>query len=252
MLKCRFFTLTAICLLLSAATLLAQEPGSNIFKLNLGALPLKNISVQYEHILSKKFSVALGGRYMPKTDLPFNDLLENVFFTDDETYRQISPMRLMNYAITPEFRYYFGKGYGRGFYIAPFARYAYHKGSTIFSYDVDYTLNGIRYQFTDYIPAEGNFTTITGGIMIGAQWKLTKLLYLDWWIIGPQYGGVTGHFFGYHPLSPEQQQAAKEEADQLDIPFMNIKNEVNSNGIKIDLSGPWAGIRAGLCIGLRF
>ena len=36
----------------------------NIIKLNLVALGLKNISVQYERVLSKRFSFAAGVRFM--------------------------------------------------------------------------------------------------------------------------------------------------------------------------------------------
>ena len=48
----------------------------NIVKINLFALALKNISVQYERAVSKKIAVAATVRFMPKGSLPFKSIIK--------------------------------------------------------------------------------------------------------------------------------------------------------------------------------
>lgn len=82
-----------------------QQP--NFFKVNLTAILLKNYSIQYERILSRKFSIALSYRVMPTTTLPFQSyILKSVGNDDPETEKTIQNFKLSNYAITPEVRFY--------------------------------------------------------------------------------------------------------------------------------------------------
>ena len=83
-----------------------------------------------------------------------------------------------NYAITPEARFYLGKGYGKGLYIAVFYRHA--------SYTIDHL--PIDYDNDHSLALSGKLTANTGGIMLGAQWALGKYMCIDWWIFGPHYG----------------------------------------------------------------
>ena len=88
--------------------------------------------------------------------------------------------------------------------------------------------------------------------MLGAQWKLSKSLYLDWWILGPSYGKSDGSLTGQKTLSVSEQQAIRDELGQLDIPFTEFTFDVNNNGASVFFNGPWAGLRGGLCLGIRF
>ncbi|MEO7445229.1 MAG: hypothetical protein ABIT96_09545, partial [Ferruginibacter sp.] len=116
----------------------STHPGvtkKNIIKLNLFALPLKTASIQYERVMTRRISLGLGVRIMPETNLPFRSVIEN-FVDDSTTLDQLHNLRLGNFAITPELRWYVGKkGAPRGFYIAPFVRYAQYKASLPFTYD---------------------------------------------------------------------------------------------------------------------
>ena len=94
--------------------------------------------------------------------------------------------------------------------------------------------------------------TLTGGLLFGAQWKLSKLIYLDWSILGPQYGKSEGFLKGTKTLSQDEQDALREELEGLEIPFVESTTTVNSEGARLDFDGPWAGVRASIGLGFRF
>ena len=77
-------------------------------------------------------------------------------------------------------------------------------------------------------------------------------MYLDWWILGPHYGSSKGSVIGKKPLSPSEQTSLKAELDGIDIPILKTTNSVDANGATVFFKGPWAGLRAGVCLGFRF
>jgi len=220
-----------------------EEESMNIIKLNVAALAFKNISVQYERAIGAKSSVAATVRYMPKSTLPFRSSISDLA-DDAELDRQLANTEVGNFAIMPEFRYYFGRKAMQGFYLGPFIAFSRYNASLLYEYDDLLT--------TKTIPLTGNVNTVTGGLMIGAQWKLTNALQLDWWIAGPNYGVSRGNLDGRQNLSASEQQALRDELEDLEIPFTKFTYQVNSTGANIDFKGPWAGIRSGLCIGFSF
>lgn len=242
-----------LCLLIAASSLFAQtgeqEAGNakkNLLKLNLTALLLKNYSVQYERVLSKSYGVALSFRTMPNTTVPLKGILLDLSDDDQDTKDVLDKLRLSNYAITPEFRFYPGsRGYGRGFYIAPYYRYAKFKSN-----DVVYDYNNN----TESITLRGKFSSHSGGLMLGAQWFLGKSISLDWWIIGAHFGAGNGTFDGLtdHTLTPQEQADLRQSLDDTDIPFGQKQVNVTANGASIKLTGGWPGLRAGLSLGFRF
>lgn len=258
----QFFTLPLI--VLFATSLRAQTTGvstqeaeaapANLVKVNLSSFVLNNYSFQYERAIGKKISVAGGFRSMPKSGLPMKSQIENLV-DDEETWNDIKDLKTSNFAITPEIRFYLGKSVFRGFYIAPFARISSYKAELPdFKFDVEYTQpdNSTTTQ-TETIPLSGKISTITGGLLFGAQWKLSKVLYLDWWIIGPQYGHANGDISGTKTLNQEEQQALRDELEDIDIPLAKTETTVNSNGARLDIKGPWAGLRGmGINLGFRF
>ncbi len=222
----------------------AGGKGKNIVKLNLLALSLKNFSVQYERAIAKKISAGATLRFMPFGSLPFRSTIKAT--ADDEEFEtQLEKAQFGNFAFMPEVRFYLGKkGVFRGFYIAPFLSIAQYKTKVDFVYDD----NGIDKE----IPMSGKINTITGGLMLGAQWKLSKKLYLDWWILGPNAGSSKGDISGKIALSLSEQQSLEEELDDLDLPLTNFKYNVSSSGAEIRVKGPWGGVRSGLCLGFNF
>lgn len=222
----------------------------NFIKINLTGIVLKNYSIQYERILSRKFSVAVQYRNMPETNIPFKkQILTQVGNDDPDTKKIIEDFRMSNYAITPEVRFYVGKkGYGRGFYIAPFYRYA------------SFTSNDMNIFYTDQnniessIKLSGKLTSNTGGIVLGMQHFFGKHIVMDTWILGPHYGSGTGTFSGLSatPMTQDQQNALRQQLNDIDIPLTNKTVSVNANSASLKLDGPWGGLRVGVSLGVKF
>lgn len=220
----------------------------NFLKINLTALVLKNYSLQYERILNRKTSLAIAFRTMPNSSLP----LKNLFVKDNnnqDAKDAIESLRLGNIAITPELRFYMSKkGYGRGFYIAPFYRYASFKINQL---EFNYT-NNSNTQSSMFI--SGKITANTGGILFGAQWPMGKHCGLDLWIVGPHYGSGNGNFSGTSstPLTQSEQDDLSKSLNDFKIPTINKTVTVTANQATMKLDGGWAGIRSGLSFGVRF
>lgn len=222
----------------------------NFVKTNLAGIILKNYSLQYERILSRKFSVAVQYRMMPESTIPFQKLiLEQVGNDDPDTKKVIEDFRLSNYAITPEVRFYVGKkGYGRGFYIAPFYRYA------------SFTTNDLNIFYTDEnenessVKLSGKFSSNTGGIMFGMQHFLGKHIVMDTWLLGPHFGSGMGNFTGASSsaLSQSEQDDIRQQLEDIDIPLTNKTVNVNANNASLKLDGPWGGLRWGISLGFKF
>lgn len=224
----------------------AEEPAfkKNIIKLNLFALGLKNFTVQYERAVSKKISVAATFRFMPKGGIP----LKSTFIKmadDSDTERQINNLEVGNFAFMPEVRFYLGKkGALRGFYLGLFGNIASYTATV----PIQYEDNAI----TKSIPMSGKLTGITGGLMIGKQFRMSNKIYIDWWLFGPNYGTSKGTLSGQKTMDAAEQKELSDELASIDIPLTKFTYNVNGSGATMDFKGPWGGLRSGLCIGFRF
>ena len=253
----KLLAVTAL-ILCSVFTVRAQEsakPQMNFVKFNLTSLLLKNYSLQYERVLSKSISAAVSFRFMPYTTVPFKStIIDMAKFEDQETIDMFNTAQFANYSITPEIRFYLGKkGYGRGFYIAPYYRYASYEAQNLeFSFEIG-DEEGQMAQ-TQKIDLSGSLTSHTGGIMFGVQWALGKHVSLDWWLLGAAYGVSSGVINGIPTpaLSQEDIPTVKRELEEMDIPMVEKTVTVTSNNVRMDLTGPWAGIRSGIIIGIKF
>ena len=195
-----------------------NEHALNFIKLNLTAIAIKNYSIQYERLLNKSISIAVSLRDMPATSLPFKHLILKAVNDDEDAKRAIENVRISNFAFTPEVRFYLGKkGYGRGFYIAPFYRYANFKATNL-----TFNYTNILNQESS-IDLAGKLTSNTGGLLFGTQWQLGKHMCLDWWIFGPHYGAGKGTFTGVasKPLTQEEQNDLRQKLEDLDVPLTN-------------------------------
>jgi hypothetical protein len=258
--------LLTMAVMFPAASLLAQTPASdsssaeplatdyvpvaqrNIVKLSVTNLALRNFEVQYERMLSRRFSAALGLRAMPLGPVPLSS-----FFADQVSNKNgdniLEDLEVSSFSITPEFRFYMGKGYGKGFYLAPFLRFSKFHGEGL-SYKYSSSNSGGE----ETITLSGDLTSTTGGLLIGSQFFLGKYVVLDWYILGPHYGKGKGEFNGNHSetLSEEDQQEIRETIEGTDIPLTELRANVGPNKTRITLDGPWGGIRAGISLGVRF
>jgi hypothetical protein len=222
----------------------------HIVKMNVAALVTKTFSFQLERAVGKKISVAVAFSAMPESKLPFTSTFEDLADADDEdTRKAIRDFRISNISVTPEVRFYLGKkGVFHGFYVAPFGRYA--------KYNIESPIQVTVTQLnqTERIVFNGDVKTFTGGVMIGAQWQLSKLIYLDWWILGPNFGSSSGSLTGVRPLNTLEQSELRNQLSDLldDVPLVNPTYTVDNNGANIKVKGQWAGLRGGLAVGFRF
>lgn len=228
-----------------------QKPAHpmNIIKVNLTALVLKNYSFQYERILNRKFSAAIGFRTMPNGAIPLKSTVEKLVGDDTTAREQINNFKLGNTAITAEMRFYVGKkGYGRGFYLAPFYRNATYKGSGLkFTYE-----NSANVESS--VSMSGEIKSNTFGLLLGIQNKIGKHISLDLWILGPHFGNGKGDFTGTtsKPMDATEQADLKKELDDFDMPFGTKKVTVTANGANVKLDGAFGGLRSGITIGVWF
>jgi len=225
-----------------ATTALSQpeqsEPRGNIIKINIGSIAVKNIALQYERVVGKKTSVALGVRFQPNGKVPFQSWLKDQVNDPDI---QVGQMQIGNFALTPEFRFYFGKEVSKGLYLAPYVRYASYQMET----PVSYTGTGT----TRTAIFKGNIKSFSGGLLLGNQFSLGENFVLDLWILGAHFGSSNGQLDFVEPLTPSEQADLRSTLDQVDIPFFNIEHSIHSNGGTITSKGAWAGFR-GLAVNL--
>lgn len=220
-----------------------EKNKKNLVKLNAMALSVGNISLQYERLITPKFTLGASVNTMSERGLPYSSKIEDIV-EDKTTAAQLQGIQISSFSVTPEARYYFGKESFKGFYIAPFARYATYS----LTFPVNYEYEGHEFQ----MDVAGKLTSISAGIAFGAQWEVAKNIYLDWMIVGPHYGSVKGDLTGTKSLNQYEKMAVEMAIDKLDIPFYEYTHEVNDNGAKLKVDGPWAGLRASLAIGYRF
>lgn len=227
-----------------------SEPSEkmNIIKTNVTAYALRNINLSYERSINRWFSVNVGFGTMTEGKVPF---IEAFLDDDDEKKFQNLKVKASNFTLEP--RFYIGKGFGKGFYIAPYYRYS-KVVSNEFDYQLDYTFGGNTFEIP--LKGFGNTHGNSGGLMIGAQFFLNKKqnFILDFWIAGAHYGSGKGDFTltSDYVLTPEMQAQLRQEIEDLDIRYIDYTVETNANGAKIKVDGPWAGLRSGLSLGYRF
>jgi len=234
--------------------------GKNIIKTNITGNLVGNYNITYERALARKFSLSVGFRYMPKSTLPtfLKDKIESL--ADDKNLR-FSDFQMGNFAITPELRLYLSAGKMKGFYIAPYLRYA------SFDMQVPITYDYIPPGSTEKASAlfNGTITSFSGGLLLGTQFQIAKKLVLDLWIIGGHYGTSNGTMTvsNFSPAIDKNNSSQTAGFDKVineinnkDYGPFKFKAEVNKpeyTVATITTTGAWAGVRAaGLSLGLRF
>lgn len=247
-------TVLIICLLLFNHLLFAQQDTiavrKNIVKFNFTSIVLQHYSAQYEHLIGKRQSLGIGFGVSPNVSIPFKHTLLEKYGGSNDTRRAIEATKFNKISITPEYRFYLGKEDApTGFYIAPFARYM-HMGI-----DQDYSLTTEDNSL--YVAhVNGKLNGIGGGILLGAQWALSKHFTFDWFIIGPFIGSLHSNIKGtgdMSNLSDDDKAYIRDEIESVDIPLWDIDATVDNDIVDIKIKGPFYGVRAfGFNIGYWF
>lgn len=232
-----------LALSLGVFNIYAQENSKNIFKLNLLPIVGGTASVEFERAIVGKFSLNGSIAVMPKQSLPFKSIFSKI--TDDSSI--IEATDLGAFSMSFEGRYYVNKKKVlEGVYVAPFFKYTRYNASTEVAYNVTTT--------KDILPVHGSINAFTGGLALGVQWVFANHITVDWRIVGLGYGASDGSLRGEAGLSPNEQKDVRNQLDDLsdNLPLLKFKNEVNEDGLRSTIKGPWAGIRTGLSIGYSF
>jgi len=209
---------------------------------------LKNYHLTYERALSRKISLSVSYRLMPKGSLPFKDYFDN---NVSGNALQFNSILVGNSAITPELRFYLGRGNLKGFYLAPYVRFASFEATTPINY-TSTTGGSALIKTGDFV---GKVTSTSAGLMLGWQFNLSKKLVMDLQLIGGHFGSCTGNLnlAPIVPLTSQEQGSLQSSLLDIKVEPFDIKTSVNANGANIQVTGPWAGIRgANIGIGFRF
>lgn len=219
--------------------------GKNIIKWNVGSMAARNLHFTYERSLTKNISFSLSYRTMSKGALPFKDQFKEAINSDDIN---LDNFQIGNTAITPELRFYLSMGRMKGFYLAPYLRFAtFDIGAPI-----KYTASTSPLLEKEAL-FSGKIKSTSAGLMIGYQFQIATKIVLDFQIIGGHYGTGKGDLNFNTPLSPFEQTELKKNMDDIDAKPFKFTNTVNSSGAQIMSDGPWAGIRAvNIGLGIRF
>lgn len=232
----------------------------NFVRLNLVPLISGNISLEYERVLSKKIAVGTAISWRPSSSLPYRSFITDVV-GDADVNVFLDGMKTSSTAITPEVRFYLSrKGYGNGFFVAPYMKFAKYDFAVPYDFDVTIEYQGNEYYSRqETIELGGDLSTFSVGLSAGFNFKLAKNIHLDWRIIGPGYGQSRGNLSGRMALNAEEQAGLNQQLEDLkqslqDLPLsFDIDYDVNGEGANINLNrSPWANIRSALSIGFSF
>ncbi len=221
-----------------------KEYGDNIVKINVSAFVLKGFGIQYERKVGKRTTVALGFSAIPTSTVAFKNFYDKQI---DNARVNIEDFKIGTTIFTPELKYYFGsKGAFHGFYMAPYVRISHYNIEGPVKYNS--STNVERTAFFS-----GSINSISGGILLGSNFKIGKKLYLDWWIIGGSLGKASGNVNAKTPLNQDEQNGLKDALNNTDIPLTNIESVVDANGATVTSKGSVVGLRGlGLNFGIRF
>jgi hypothetical protein len=241
--------LFTICLISASLIANAQEAKSgdnsgdkkDQIKINLSALALTNISLQYEHVLNEHSSLCFGASILPSRGLP-------TAITDKSTNGDLTKLAVSGFSFTPEYRHYFSGKAPKGFYIAPYFRYSKYTIDQI-GFDYDSDLGGKKITYVD-----GTLNSATLGVLFGSQWTLGSRWTLDWWILGFGFGSQKAKIEGTGTFSNSEVQDMKDGIADLDADFPGtLKSTITNNSISVEYSLGAVAVRGmGLCLGYRF
>ncbi|PZU86692.1 MAG: DUF3575 domain-containing protein [Chryseobacterium sp.] len=222
----------------------------NLIKMNLTSVIFRNYQFAYERTITKRFGIQVSYGFIPIGQVP----LINEFIKDEN----VENIRMGGNNFTFEPRIYLGKGYGHGFYIAPYYRYSHFNIDNLtYRYKsedpfIDPALVGQRIP----IVFSGKISSNNIGLMIGSEWFFGRNdnWVLDVWFAGGHYGGADGTITGKsdRPLTPSEQQQLQKDIEDLDVPVLKYKVTTSAGGATIIMDSGWLGIRSGISFGYRF
>ncbi|MEM6318251.1 MAG: DUF3575 domain-containing protein [Bacteroidota bacterium] len=139
----------------------------NFLKVNLPNLAFGNVTLNYERMVNKQHTVSVHLGYL-RPQKPFFALHNLLNLEDDLALGTMS-----GFTATAEYRFYQNQqGAGRGFYVAPYVRYA----------DYDLAVNTVIVD--NYTETNTSVSTIGVGGQVGMQWLVNDQISIDLGILG--------------------------------------------------------------------
>ncbi|MGG5507459.1 MULTISPECIES: hypothetical protein [unclassified Myroides] len=226
---------------------------NNMIKANLVPLTWGMGSLSYERKVIGRLTIGVTANYRPENQAPFKNTLQKIIGNENGDQEDggtfdINHLKYANLSLAPELKLYLGKkGVFHGFYIAAFAK-------------TEKTTLNYEYQFPELLllgedpnlPLKGDIKALSAGLYFGIQWHLGSHIYLDWQIIGGNFGSATVDLAAQRNISKEEQAELLHFAEDLKESFDKIDYEISDNGIKLKGKMPWVGLRTGLSISYRF
>ncbi len=222
----------------------------NVVKFNPTALLLNNYSFSVERAISPKFSIQFGYRYQP-----YSYLFDNIIGREIAKRAPIDPnyynFQTSNNTFTLDLKYY-PKSQGlQGVYFGIYSRLGLWDMDNL-----DYKFAASNDNLYD-VPLTSNFKGVAGGISIGKQWIIKKVITIEYYILAAHFGKFSGTLESKKDLSGltnEEKIQLKSDVEGLyriaDHNYLNTV--VNDKGITGEISGPFIGIRTGINVGFAF
>lgn len=209
----------------------------NLVKLNLPNLVFGNLTLNYERLLSPRNSATLNVGYI-RPQAPISFLSD---FIDTE---EIKPPEFSGLTATLEYRIYSKKkGAGRGFYYAPYLRYANHK--LAFQSDIVGNSSNVSSQLS----------AVGLGAQIGAQWLIKDRVVIDLGILGlaAQWYTYKSTFTAVDEAINFDEIRADLEMEIEDSPISNkLEFTSDENSLQAKMPFLFGGARAYLSVGYKF
>lgn len=223
----------------------------NIVKINLYSLFLKNYSISYERLISKKISLQIGYRFGT-----YDYWIDNLIGKEIVKQGIIDPryygFQIGNSAVTADVRFYLGRKKGmQGLFTGVCGRYAIFDADNVdFNYIPDF-------ENVYNVPLVSNFSGIGGGIVIGKQWIIKKRITIEN-VSGIYYGKISGSLTSNKDLSGISETDKLDLTDNINSIFTIFNKNyltdltITDKGLNGKISGPFVGIRTSLTIGFIF
>jgi hypothetical protein len=241
----------------------AQKDFKNSLKVNAMGAATGIISVQYEHMLSSNFSFNNTFFYRPQKSIPLGhqfDQLAKKYSLGltgvDFEYIYVNEAQIGVKGYSPELRYYFGYKKNR-FFVGLFGQFEDFDALIPASLEARYNETVVPIK----VPVGFDIKTISGGILIGKQFKFGDRISLDAVILGPHFGKANTVYATVETSILSQFNESDKEylrekiisrfrlsESYFDVTVGNEKAEINAFK-KV----PYLGIRgAGLNLGISF
>lgn len=226
--------------------------GKNIIRWNIGSMAMRNYHFTYERSLTKHFSASLSFRTMSKGTLPFQDKLADVI---DSKNINFGNFQIGGTAWTLEGRFYLGLGRMKGFYLAPYLRFANFDLGAPVKYTYTSTSGPTAGQtFSKEANFTGKINSTSPGLLLGWQFQIATKVVLDLQLIGGHYGHGSGDLNFAATLTNDEVNALNNSINDIKNnsgPY-KLTGSANNSGAFINANGPWFGIRSNIGVGIRF